>query len=710
MFLGRNLYIIEENMPFISFKLRIVATLILFFALQSAIFAQHNHDEPTNHTTAVEEDYYEIKTVPVPNDTFLEVGGLAQMPDGRLAVVTRMGELWIIENPIMKNNVKPVFKLFASGLHEPLGLAYKDGAFYVAQRAELTKITDSNGDDIADNFETISTWPLSGNYCEYNHGPILGPDGDFYLNFNLADNGMGKTIEPFYGEMGSHAPWRGWMVKTNAEGKITPFAAGLRSPAGIGTNASGDIFYTENQGGWVGTGYISHVQEGDFFGHPSSLKSANLTGSTIKLDTTDIPRNKPLLHELERKMPGFKIPSVRFPHGVLGVSLAGFVADTTKGGFGPFQEQLFVGDEGHANIMRVFLEKVKGEYQGAVFPFKHGFASGILRMEWASDNSIFIGMSDRGWNSIASKRFGLERLVWTGKMPFEIKTIKAKPDGFELEFTLPVDLKTATDPSSYKISGFDYAYQQEYGSEVYDKKECMVKGIKLSDDGLTARLIIDGLREGYIHELKCEGVKSITGANLLHDFGYYSLNSIPSGSKLSLTDEGVVSPEQAKADKILTSLPRGKEVKSEPKISRTMEKGKKHPTKMPASWKNGADITITIGVKPGLKYDIEKFGVKPNAKVKLVFVNNDDMQHNLLVVMPKAADEVGEMALKLGLDGAAMNYVPQSKKILYHTKLLQPRSKETIYFTAPAKEGNYEYVCTYPGHYMIMRGIMKVSQ
>ena len=707
MNLRRELNSIGESRYTFSWLLfRTLVLSIMYSGINSFhVFAQHNHEISNRAITPfTEDDFYQIITVPVPDFIKLEVGGLAQMPDGRLAVTTRMGEVWIIENPIMENNSKPNFKLFASGLHEPLGLAYKDGAFYVAQRAELTRLTDTDGDDVADNFETICTWPLSGNYCEYNHGPVIGSDGNFYINFNLADNGMGTSMEPFFGEMGSHAKWRGWMVKITPEGELMPFAAGMRSPAGIGKNIQGDIFYTENQGGWVGTGYITHVEAGDFFGHPSSLKSASEPESNIKLDTSYLPRNGPLLHDLD--VPHFKIPSVRFPHGILGVSLAGFVADNTNGGFGPFENQLFVGDEGHANIMRVFLEKVNGEYQGVVFPFRKGFVSGILRMEWGNDNSIFVGMSDRGWNSIGPERYGLQRLVWTGKTPFEIKTVKAKPDGFELEFTLPTDPKTASNPDSYKIYGFDYAYHMAYGSEVYDKKNCSVKGIKLSNDGLRARLIVDGLREGYIHELRSEGVRSSDGNPLLHNFGYYSLNAIPEGNRLDLNDKDIVKAENA-------ILPQASIVAKEKKTAKakvsTNAVRSKHLTEMPSFWKNGPDITITIGTKPGLKYDLENFEVRPGAKVKLVFNNDDDMQHNLVLVLPNTADEVGEMALTLGLEGAAMHYVPKSKNVLYHTSLLQPRTTEAIYFTAPKKEGQYTYVCTYPGHYMIMRGTMKVT-
>ncbi|MDQ6480694.1 hypothetical protein [Dyadobacter sp. LHD-138] len=359
----------------------IMRNVLLAVMFMHAVGVQAQH---TGHGAAIkpltEDDFYKITTIPIPAETALEVGGLASLPNGAMAVSTRLGEIWIVDNPTMGNKTKPHFRLFASGLHEPLGLAYKDGSFYVAQRAELTKITDTNKDGIADLFETVATWPLSGNYCEYNHGPVIGDDGNFYINFNLGDNGMGKGAEPFFGEMGSHALWRGWMVQVTPEGKVTPFAAGYRSPAGIGRNAKGELFYTENQGGWVGTGYISKVDKDDFFGHPSSLKSAGEPGSSLKTRVGDIPTDNPMFHEAVKKIPGMKLPSVRLPHGILGISLAGFAEDNTSGGFGPFQGQYFIGDEGHANVMRVFMEKVNGAYQGAAFPFRQGFMSGILRM------------------------------------------------------------------------------------------------------------------------------------------------------------------------------------------------------------------------------------------------------------------------------------------------------------------------------------------
>ena len=134
---------------------------------------------------------------------------------------------------------------------------------------------------------------------------------------------------------------------------------------------------------------------------------------------------------------------------------------------------------------------------------------------------------------------------------------------------------------------------------------------------------------------------------------------------------------------------------------------KKRQTTMPADWKQ-PDRVLKLGTKPGLKYDVSNFEVKAGSKIRLVFNNNDDMTHNVVIVAPGSADEVANLAIQLGLKGSQMNFVPVSSKVLFHTALLQPGSSESIYFTAPNIPGEYTFMCSYPGHASVMRGIIKI--
>jgi azurin len=654
-----------------------------------------------NKTADTEADYYRIITLPIPKDVPLEVGGLTTVPGGRLAASTRKGDVWLIENPYMRNEGAPFFKRFAQGLHEPLGLAYHNNSFYLTQRSELTRLRDTNGDDVADEYEVIYSWPLSGNYHEYSYGPVILPNNDMLITLNLAWIGYGASL----------SKWHGWMLKVSPDGKMTPIATGMRSPAGFNTLPDGSIFYAENQGDWVGSGRMTHVETGDFVGNPQGLKWAGEPGSPVKLRIEDVPSTGKPMYEVAKTVKGLKLPAIWFPQGILGISTSGILIDTTAGAFGPFAGQMLVGDQGQSKIMRIYLEKVKGQYQGAAFPFREGFESGILRMVWGDDGSMFVGMTSRGWASTGKELYGLQRLVWTGKTPFEIKTMKARPDGFELEFTQPVDKATAGDAASYSLTSFNYMYRREYGSPVIDNQPCTIKGIAVAEDGLSARLVVDGIREGYIHELKAEGVRNENKLPLLHAVGYYTLNNLPEGDKLALKESQLAkSPHAGHAammGKPTTTKTTGAKTTTTPATTKPANQPKR-VTAQPASWTSGPDQTITIGTKPGLKFDQSTITVKAGSRIKLTFSNNDDMLHNFVVTLPGEALSVGEMAIKLGLNGAKMDYIPNTPKVLFHTAQLQPLSSETIYFTAPEKPGDYMYVCTFPGHYMNMQGTFKV--
>ena len=656
-------------------------TRIPAFCLLAALFLILSTAAPAAaQTTATESDYYRIVTLPIPEDVILEVGGLDVLPDGQLAVSTRRGDIWLIKNPTMEGPARPEFKRFAHGLHEALGVAYRDGVIYTAQRSELTRLRDLDGDGVADRYETVYSWPLEGNYHEYSFGPLIKPDGTMIVTLNLAWVGYGASL----------SKWRGWMLEITPEGEMTPIATGMRSPAGFGFNMDGDVFYGENQGDWIGSGYITHVEKGDFVGNPAGLRWTDEPGSPLSIKPEDIPDSGRPMVEVAEEVDELKLPAVWLPHTLMGVSTSDILADTTKGLFGPFAGQVFVGDQGQSRVMRVAMEKVNGVWQGAAFPFREGFQSGVLRMVWGKDGSMFVGMTSRGWGSTGRDPYGLQRLEWTGRMPFEVKTVEARPDGFELTFTKPVDRAIASDPASYHVTGFTYQYHSTYGSPITNQETAPVRAVEVSDDGLKARIAVDGLRRGYIHELKLTSIRSDEGNPLLHDVAYYTLNEIPSGANMTVA--APAKPASSTAEESADSA-----------VMRP-----KRLTEMPADWTDGPDATITIGTQPGLQFDLPSFDIKAGSKLKLVFNNNDDMMHNVVVVEPGTADDVGMKAIGLGLEGPNRDYVPSMEEVLFHTALLEPGTMEAIYFTVPSEPGEYPYICSFPGHSFTMRGIMRV--
>lgn len=143
----------------------------------------------------------------------------------------------------------------------------------------------------------------------------------------------------------------------------------------------------------------------------------------------------------------------------------------------------------------------------------------------------------------------------------------------------------------------------------------------------------------------------------------------------------------------------------------------KAPKKEKATPKSGVtadnpDLTeVRIGtVVEKMQYDVTQFAVKAGKEVRLTFFNPDFMNHNLVMVQPGAADEVGLAAIAMGAKGFETGYIPASEKILFGSKLLENKEEEVIEFTAPTEPGDYQYVCTFPGHHILMRGIMQVIE
>ena len=493
---------------------------------------------------ADEADYYRIVSVvvakssadsraenwsPPPDDLALEVSGIAVLDDKSIAVAIRKGEVWFLdgvyEDP--PKNVK--YHRFASALHEPLGLLRVGDTFFSAQRSELTAMRDTDGDRVADEYRTVAKgWGVTGHYHEYAFGPKIDSAGNLWITLNIGMGLVGQQLErvvpnaPFGYKQG---PWRGWAMQIKPNGDLVPVAAGMRSPSGLGSNAAGDMFYTDQQGNWVATNSLHHLRSGVFYHHAESLASMNLPGSTIH-DVTEVPDGLPLPEALKR-MPQLKPPAVWFPYKKMGQSTTDIVLDASHGKFGPFNGQLFVGEFTQAGMQRVYLETIEGEYQGACFPFRSGFASAVLRLAQGTDGSMFAGLTNRGWSSLGSASHGLQRLVWTGKMPFEIREMQARPDGFELVFTKPVDRSSASRPDSYSMRSYTYLSHSTYGSDEIQKRELEIRSATVSEDGLRVRLQVHGLRELFVHELNAGGVRDEFNRPLLHADCYYTLNRIP---------------------------------------------------------------------------------------------------------------------------------------------------------------------------------------
>jgi cytochrome c len=158
------------------------------------------------------------------------------------------------------------------------------------------------------------------------------------------------------------------------------------------------------------------------------------------------------------------------------------------------------GDVTHGGIKRDFLEKINGQYQGAVFRFTQGLEAGINRMRWGPDSALYVGGVGMvgGW-SWKEKKFGLQRMKYNGKSTFEMLAIRAEPNGFEIEFTEPIGEGQEIGPTDIRVEQWWYFPTANYGGPKKDLEKLPIKNITISPDRKRLLLEIAGLKGTCCH-------------------------------------------------------------------------------------------------------------------------------------------------------------------------------------------------------------------
>ncbi|SNS96532.1 family 16 glycoside hydrolase [Actinacidiphila glaucinigra] len=433
-----------------------------------------------------------------------QVSAMDWLPGGRLAVTTwggssvDEGAVYVLDHVTGDTGPEQVtYKKIAGGLKEPMGVKYVDGKLYVSEKHQLTELSDLDGDNTADEIRKVAEWPYGGNFHEFAFG-LLYEDGNFYLNLSVAINYGGATTDP------QPAANRGSTIKVNKKtGKVSYLAGGLRTPNGIGRGPEGELFVTDNQGGWLPASKLVHIKQDRFFNHYTNpdgpFDDRTVTKPVLWLPQNEIA-NSPSTPMLLKK--------------------------------GPFAGQLLFGDVTYGGIQRADLEKVDGEYQGAVFRHTQGLEAGITRISTGPDGAIYAGGlgADGNWGQEGKLRFGLQKLTPNGKSVFDIKTMRATRDGFELTYTKPLSEETAARLTSgaYSVEQWRYVPTPAYGGPKVDEEELPVAAARLSDDRRKVRITVPGLKtDRVVHVRSPRPFASADGEQLWSTEAWYTLNARP---------------------------------------------------------------------------------------------------------------------------------------------------------------------------------------
>jgi len=429
------------------------------------------------------------------------ITGLDFLPTGELACCTARGEVFIV-GPLDNPTNPPAFRRFARGLMEPAGLRVLSGEIFVAQKCELTRLRDTDGDGEADYFECVSqAWGFTGGARQFATGPVADKEGRLHVFLDA----RGARWE---------VPFRGWDARFSRAGKdFEGWASGFLAPGGA-LAVSGDVFVTDNAGPWAPAAKLIHVQESKFQGHPAT---------------------QPAPQEQFKEPKEFAPPAVWFPSR-LAKQVAGVAVAPES--WGAFAGQVIVAD-GEGGLLRVNLEQVNGEWQGTAWPLMtvaadvrrrtaaaspnpppHLGGYGVTRLAVnASGQLYFAGATESGVGQIG--RIGL-----TGPTPFEVATVKTLPDALELTLTQPATAATATKPASYELTAHTYSHEVGPTAEP-PTTPLKISSAQLAADGRTVRLQVVGLRAGTVLTLRAAGLRNATGQPLRHDTLWHTLNQLP---------------------------------------------------------------------------------------------------------------------------------------------------------------------------------------
>lgn len=457
--------------------------------------------------TTYGQDFFKVEEIVPPKELALEVGGMCLDGKGGVMITTRRGEVW--------NYNKGNWKIFASGLQEPLGIRPGNvpGEWYVLQRPELTRLLDEDGDGSADLYSFFARgWGFTGNYHSFAMAFTKDKEGNFYGGLGLPFSQKGKFQGRWLGTLKSVD--RGIYFKIDKDGNYSQFASGVREPVGSTINDKGEIFITDTQGSFTCTNWVMHVEKGDFVGHPEGLLwDKSRPGVAAKLLKLPLKERNAELNKMRKR------PVVYLPYRKLGVSVGGLTFDTSKGKFGPYAGQLIIAECIRPVLLRAFIEKVDGVYQGAAFKLSDKVGRGGLRPVFAEDGSLWLGKTARGWG----RGLGLSKVSWNGKVPFDIKEIKIAKDGFDFIFTKPTAKFEAAD---LIVSSTVYEYTNRYKAEMQQGKNLTVSAIELAADGLSAHLKIADLAADTVVYFNYKKLRSQKGEATKFGETWYTLNKL----------------------------------------------------------------------------------------------------------------------------------------------------------------------------------------
>ena len=583
-------------------------------------------------------------------------GGHDFLSDGSAIVSTMQGDVWRATG--LSGNLEQVrWRRIASGLHQALGVVVHEDQIFVIGRDQLTRLHDLNDDGEMDFYECFSQ-------------ALETSPGGHDFTCGLWRDAQGR----FYTASGKQGVMRITADGTSAE----VLGEGFRNSDGLGLLPDGLVTVPSSEGDWTPASFVAAIR-------PDGPVLNRLPGKSP--DT----RGLPFLGRPGNRQRPPEVPMLYLPRGLDNQSGGQVYVDSDR--WGPLKGQLVHLSFGAGRAFLVLRDEFDGWIQGAAVPLTGEFASGSHRGKFNPvDGQLYVtGMA--GWGTYTTDDGSFERVRFTGDATQLPVSFHVHQNGIAVSFSQPLE-SAAEDEQQHFAQAWNYRYSGGYGSPEYSTRQLGLRG----HDVLTiqsATILADG-RTLFLEIPDLQPVNQLhlmvhSGDDRLHDL-FMTVNRL---------------------DQPMTDFPgyvaREKVVLPHPMLSDLARPTSTRRNPHRKAIQNARAITIASA--KNLMFDQTELRVKAGEPLRLTFENPDAVPHNWALIKPGTLKQVGEMSNRLIADpeAAALQYIPKTDNVLAYTDVVSPYSKFTIYLTAPKEPGRYPYLCTFPGHWMVMNGVMIVE-
>ncbi len=462
-----------------------------------------------------------------PNNFNPLVSGLDFLSDGRMVLLhssyTDKGSIIYLVDGAAGPREQMKFTKIAGDILGSFGVEVLDNEIYYLAQDGIWKLVKKSGTPETWEQKFIAKYIVPGMEGGHNNGSrypmfnLVHAKGSLYFG-----NGAYKNF---------NVPGRneGYGLKLDlATGEQEILGRGLRMPNGMGANAAGDVFFTDNQGEYRPGSPVYHLVKGRHYGMAAPRGVTGNQGGTMT-DMFPLPTDEPLYS-----------PAIWVPFGSESRSLTNMLyLEHTA-----FQGQFLAGDNARGAVHRIQLEKVKGEYQGAYFQFSGVLEAGVQSLTTGPDGTIYGGALGRGTggHSWLGRTAGLMKWKPTGGPLQSIKRVSSQRDGFDMEFTEALSAP-AVAPENFWVLSYYYKPTPAYGGPPLDIRNHKITELQTSADRRTLAISVDGLEANRIYRIMlAPGIKTADGLPLFTLNAWYTLNQINEAGPLTTS---MISPVRA---------------------------------------------------------------------------------------------------------------------------------------------------------------------